>query len=100
MKALIKRAQVLGVIDQSSATRLYKQYSARRYTVQEPYALTPEPSTIITGAIRVHVTEHDYIEDGLAEAVLLTPDEFQADLMHKARRETNVVSLFGATANA
>jgi Zn-dependent peptidase ImmA (M78 family) len=94
MKALIKRAQVLGTIDVPTATRLYKQYSARRYNVQEPYPLAPEPSTIIASAIRVHLDEHEYTAEELAEAVLLGPDEFERDLMGSVRHRLNVVNLF------
>jgi Zn-dependent peptidase ImmA (M78 family)/transcriptional regulator with XRE-family HTH domain len=96
MKALIKRAQVVGAIDASAATRLYKQYSVRRYNVQEPYPLVPERSTIIAEAIRVHLEEHEYTAQELAEAVLLTPDEFERDLMAAPRRHSNVVALFPA----
>lgn len=97
MKALIKRAQVLGSIDPVTATRLYKQYSARRYNVQEPYPLPSEPPTIIPSAIRVHLTDHNYSPEELAEAILLEPDEFERDLLGIVRSRLNVVSLFPAT---
>jgi Zn-dependent peptidase ImmA (M78 family)/transcriptional regulator with XRE-family HTH domain len=94
MKALIKRAQVLGVIDKPASVRLYKQYSARRYNVREPYPLPPEPSTIRTEAIRVYLDDHDYTPNEVAEAMLLSFDEFQRDLMKGPQRYSNVVSLF------
>jgi Zn-dependent peptidase ImmA (M78 family)/transcriptional regulator with XRE-family HTH domain len=98
MKAVIKRAQVLGAIDVATSTRLYKQYSARRYHTSEPYPLSPEPPTLIDSAIRVHLEEHGYTREELAEALLLTVQEFGRDFSRnepEARaREGNVVSLF------
>src|SRR5207248_2555428 len=76
MKALITRAARLGAIDAAASTRLYKQYSARRYNVQEPYSLPPEPPSLIDAAIRVHYEDHDYSPAELAAAMRLNPDEF------------------------
>jgi len=45
----------------------------------------------------VHLDQHDYSPDELAEAVLLTPEEFERDLMHAPRSPSNVVSLFGSS---
>jgi Zn-dependent peptidase ImmA (M78 family)/DNA-binding XRE family transcriptional regulator len=92
MKAIIKRAEVLGAIDRAAATRLYKQYSARRYHTQEPYALSPEPPTLIGEAIRVHLQEHRYTREELAEALLLTPKEFGEEFMGDSRYQENVFS--------
>ncbi len=99
MKAVIKRAEAIGAIDRSAAVRLYKQHSARGYTRAEPYALDPEPPTIIREAIRIHLQEHDYTPAELAEAVRLTPGEFQHDFMgmHERSHDSNVISLFGAS---
>ncbi len=94
MKAIIKRAQVLGAIDVVTATRFYKQYSARRYNTREPYPLSAEPPTIIDQAIRVHLDEHGYTASELAEAVLLEQEEFERDLMRLPPRHGNVISLF------
>jgi Zn-dependent peptidase ImmA (M78 family) len=96
MKALIKRADVVGAINHASATRLYKQYSARRYNVQEPYPLASERSTIIPEAIRVHLEQHGYTRGELAEAVLLRVDEFERDLMGSISTKSNVIRLFPA----
>lgn len=96
MKAVIKRAEAIGAIDRASAVRLYKQHSARGYTRAEPYALDAEPPTIVREAIRVHLQEHDYTPTELAEAVRLTPGEFQRDFMgvHGHSHDSNVISLF------
>jgi Zn-dependent peptidase ImmA (M78 family)/transcriptional regulator with XRE-family HTH domain len=95
MKGVIKRAQTLGVIDPKVAVRLYKQHSARGYNAAEPYPLPPEPPTLVRTAIRVHLNEHGYTADELAEAVLLSRSEFGRDFLEDApRRDDNVVSLF------
>lgn len=97
MKAVIKRAQAIGAIDNTTAVRLYKQHSARGYNRAEPYPLDPEPPTIISEAIRIHLQEHNYTPAELAEAVRLLPGEFQHDFMgiHERSHPHNVISLFG-----
>lgn len=101
MKAVIKRAEAIGMIDRAAAVRLYKQHSARGYTRGEPYQLDPEPPTIISEAIRVHLQEHDYTATELAEAIRLTPGEFERDFLgahehaHGHVHADNVISLFG-----
>jgi Zn-dependent peptidase ImmA (M78 family)/transcriptional regulator with XRE-family HTH domain len=97
MKAIIKRAQVIGAIDMPAATRLYKQYSARRYNTQEPYPLSPEPPSLITDAVGVHRTHHGYDTEELAAAVLLLSQEFTQKFTraHDVAHASNVISLFG-----
>jgi Zn-dependent peptidase ImmA (M78 family) len=84
MKGVIKRAQVVGAIDAKTATRLYKQHSARGYNAAEPYPLKVEPSTLVDAAINVHLQEHGYTRDELAEAAMLTPKEFTRDFLKEA----------------
>jgi len=96
MKGIIKRAQVIGALDVTTATRLYKQHSARRYNTREPYALSPEPPTLIGQAIHVHLTDHGYTTDELAEVLRLTAREFARDFLAEpeSSRYDNVVNLF------
>ena len=84
MKGVIKRARVVGAIDTKAATRLYKQHSARGYNAAEPYPLKSERSTLVDAAIDVHLREHGYSKDQLAEAALLTPQEFVRDFLKEA----------------
>jgi Zn-dependent peptidase ImmA (M78 family)/transcriptional regulator with XRE-family HTH domain len=101
MKGVIKRARVVDAIDQKTATRLYKQHSARGYNAAEPYALRPEPATLVDAAIQVHLRDHGYTEEQLAEAAMLTPEEFVRDFLredsvsprHGDLRPDNVISL-------
>jgi Zn-dependent peptidase ImmA (M78 family)/DNA-binding XRE family transcriptional regulator len=103
MKGVIKRARVVGAIDTKAATRLYKQHSARGYNAAEPYPLKSERSTLVDAAINVHLREHGYSKDQLAEAALLTPQEFVRDFLkeapvakeirHSAVKPDNVISL-------
>jgi Zn-dependent peptidase ImmA (M78 family) len=81
MKALIKRAEVIGAIDKTAATRLYKQYSARRWNNAEPYPLPPESPSLIREAARVHFQDHGYSVAELADAVRLTEDELRRELL-------------------
>jgi Zn-dependent peptidase ImmA (M78 family)/transcriptional regulator with XRE-family HTH domain len=97
MKAVIRRAQRLGAIDQAKAVRLYKQYSARGYNTREPYTLSPEPATLIHDAIRVQLAENEYTPETLAEAVRLNYNEFAEKLMGAMApiAPANIVNLFG-----
>lgn len=97
MKGIIKRASAIGAIDRQTAVRLYKQNSARGYNAAEPYPLPPEPPTLVHDAIRVHLQDHGYSRDELAEAVRLLPEEFGRDLLgeHERVHSGNVVNLFG-----
>jgi Zn-dependent peptidase ImmA (M78 family) len=83
MKALIKRAEVIGAISRDQAVRLYKQYSARRWNSAEPYPISPEQPTLVSEAVRVHLQEHQYTIPELAQAVRLNEDEFRADFLGK-----------------
>jgi Zn-dependent peptidase ImmA (M78 family) len=99
MKAVIKRAQAIGAINQQAAVRLYKQHSARGYNTVEPYPLPPEPPTLINRAIQVHLQEHGYSHAELAEAMLLTPDDLARDFLRAPIAGDNVVSLFRPVAS-
>lgn len=81
MKALIKRAEVTAAVSRTEAVRLYKQYSARRWNNAEPYPLSPEPPTLIREAARVHLRDHGYTVAELADAVRLSTEELEADLL-------------------
>jgi Zn-dependent peptidase ImmA (M78 family) len=98
MKAVIKRAQVIGAIEPGAATRLYKQHSARGYNTAEPYPVAAEPPTLPARAIGVHLRDHDYSRAELAQALMLSPSEFSRDFLGEAdaASERNVVSLFAA----
>lgn len=94
MKGIIKRAQVVGAIDQKTAVRLYKQHSARGYNSAEPYPLPPEPPTLVETAIHVHLGEHGYTRDELAEAIRLNPSEFRRDFLGEPEPDqANVINL-------
>jgi Zn-dependent peptidase ImmA (M78 family) len=100
MKGVIRRAKAVGALDPKTATRLYKQHSARGYNSAEPYPLKPEPPTLVNAAIKVHLEEHGYTRDELAEAALLTTQEFSRDFLgeaasiqHKDLKPNNVFSL-------
>lgn len=102
MKGLIKRAQVTGALDKQTATRLYKQHSARGYNAAEPYPLPPEPPTLVKQAIDVHLQDHEYTPAELATAIRLDTTEFYTGLLGKPApaHGGNVISLFDASASA
>ena len=89
MKAIIKRAEVLGSIDRDSAVRLYKRYSALRWNAVEPYPLPAETPTLIREAARVHFEQHGYSTAELAEAVRLTANELERALLNRRRPAGN-----------
>jgi len=94
MKAVIKRAQSIGGIDQQTAVKLYKQHSARGYNTAEPYAIRPEPPTLVQQAVDVHLTEHGYTASELAQAIRMSRTELFRDLLGQAVPGDNVISLF------
>lgn len=96
MKGIIKRGQAIGAIDQPSATRLYKQHSARGYNTAEPYPLSSEPPTLVQQAINAHLQDFEYTPAELAAAVRLDTAEFYAGLLGKPvpAHGGNVISLF------
>jgi len=81
MKALIKRAEVIGAIDRAQAVRLYKQYSAHHWHNAEPWPLPIEEPTLLREAANVHFRDHDYSASELAAAVRLTEPEFRRELL-------------------
>lgn len=100
MKGIIKRAQAIGAVDPKAALRLYKQHSARGYNAAEPYPLPPEPPTLVQTAINVHLQEHGYTRDELAEAILLNPADFRQQFLGEPEPSEpepagrNVINLF------
>lgn len=98
MKAVIKRAESIGAITRQVAVRLYKQHSARGFNTAEPYPLPPEPATLLQQAIVVHLREHGYSHDELAEAIRLLPGEFGREFLghHERTHSGNVVNLFSS----
>lgn len=95
MKAVITRARAIGAINDATATRLYKQHSARGYNSAEPYALQEEPPSLVDEALAVHLQEHGYSQRDLAEAMGLTPAELVRDFLKQPGWGGNVISLFG-----
>ncbi len=81
MKALIKRAETLGAIDRNSAAKMYKQYSARRWNFAEPHPLPIEQPTLIQSAAKVHLGDHGYTVDELAQAVRLSKGELVTEFL-------------------
>ena len=100
MKGIIKRAQTLGAIDPRTATRLYKQHSARGYNTIEPYPVPPERPTLVDQAINLRLGEYEYSTEELAASVLLNRDEFYTSLLGQLPPEANVIPLFGSPAPA
>lgn len=93
MKALIKRAEVIGAVGRAEAVRLYKQYSARRWNNAEPYPLPSESPTLVREAARVHLQEHGYTMRELADAVRLYEDELRCELLGDTGTNTRSLSL-------
>jgi len=81
MKSLITRAKKTGALEEAGAVRLYKQYSARRWTNAEPYPIPVEPPTLVQEAVRVHLKDHGYSQKELATAVRLSEAEFERELL-------------------
>ncbi len=98
MKGIIRRATAIGAIDSQQGVRLYKQHSARGYNAAEPYPLPAEPPTLVDHAITIHLQEHGYTQEELAESVGLLPGEFAKKFLGDDAWGSNVISLFGSSA--
>jgi Zn-dependent peptidase ImmA (M78 family) len=96
IKALIVRAERTGGVDSDAARRLYKQYSARGYNVDEPYPLPPELPTLVAAGFDVHLNDHGYTMRELGENVvyLNEPECSSEFLPGRTRSRGNVVQLF------
>jgi Zn-dependent peptidase ImmA (M78 family) len=98
MKAVITRARAIEAIDKATAIKLYKQHSARGYNTAEPYPLPDEEPSLIDEAIRVHLHDHRYSHQDLADAMHLTVNELGREFLDEPERGENVISLFGDSA--
>lgn len=81
MKTLIRRAETLDAIDRNTAAKMYKQYSARRWNFAEPHPLPVEEPSLIRSAAKVHLGDHGYSMDELAEAVRLSKGELLTEFL-------------------
>lgn len=75
MRNLITRADRLGCITPSRSRSLYVQLSQKGYVANEPYPLSPEEPSLVGKALRVHLEDHKYARQELAELVVLYEDE-------------------------
>lgn len=96
MKGIIKGAHAIGAINQATATRLYKQHSARGYNTAEPYPLSPEPPTLTATAAHIRLDELGYSPSELAAAVYLSEGEFYRCFLGEEppAQGSNVIGLF------
>lgn len=78
MRNLITRAARLDAITPSRSRSLYVQLSRQGYATEEPYPRQPEEPSLMAQAFRIHVEEHGYSQQELADAVLLNKDELVA----------------------
>lgn len=78
ISALIRRARDLGAIDDRRYTSLNVIRSKKGWTKMEPASFPPDRSTVFNDLIRVHIEQHGYSADELAEIVGLGLDEFCA----------------------
>ena len=93
MKALIHRADSLACISRADAVRLYKQYSARKFNIEEPYEIPAERPTLAAQAAQVHLTEHGYSPKELRDALRLTADGdyYEVTGLSKGRGNLSIV---------
>lgn len=77
MKALINTAGKLGSLPESKVRSSFVQYSRSGWNRREPHPLAPENPSVIRDAIGVHIGQHGYTVDELAQVVLLRTDEFR-----------------------
>ncbi len=76
ISALVRRARDLGVIDDSRYKSLMVSMSQKGWRKAEPVEVQHDHPTVMSALIRVHLAEHGYTFDELAQVVALNPDEF------------------------
>lgn len=77
MSAIVMAAKKYGALPQSRVNSLFVQLSRAGYRTNEPYPLSEETPSVLDAAIDVHLREHGYSEDQLAEVVGLNTPEFR-----------------------
>jgi Zn-dependent peptidase ImmA (M78 family)/transcriptional regulator with XRE-family HTH domain len=76
--AVIRRAFDLNQINESRYKSLNIMRTKKGWHRNEPVAFDHEPPTVVTSLVRVHLDEHGYGVDELAEVLGLHVDEFRA----------------------
>jgi len=76
ISALVRRARDLGVIDDSRYKSLMVSMSQKGWRKAEPVEVQHDHPTVMSALIQVHLAEHGYSFDELAQVVALNPDEF------------------------
>lgn len=77
MNALVMAARSTGSLPPSRVNSLFVQLSRSGYRTNEPFTLSPEDPSLLQTAIDVHLREHSYSVEELAEITGLYPDEFK-----------------------
>ncbi|WP_223227784.1 XRE family transcriptional regulator [Leifsonia xyli] len=78
ISALIRRAYDLGVIENTRYKSLMVSMSQKGWRKSEPIEVTRDHPTVVSSLIKVHLTDHNYTFDELAQVVALNRDEFAA----------------------
>jgi Zn-dependent peptidase ImmA (M78 family) len=67
MQMIAMRAMQIGAISSHELSRLYREFGARGYRVNEPVHIAPEQPSVINAALRIHREQHGYSELELAD---------------------------------
>lgn len=86
MAALIKRSFDLGKIGESYYRKLFTQLGKFNYRTSEPVELPAEEPTILRDIIGVHLKDHHYSTQELANMLALHENEFLAQYMPESQR--------------
>jgi Zn-dependent peptidase ImmA (M78 family)/transcriptional regulator with XRE-family HTH domain len=76
IQCLITRAQSVGRITDSHASRLWRQISAMGYRKQEPVEIPREQPNLLTELVRVHLEDLSYSQEQLSATLYMTPPDF------------------------
>jgi Zn-dependent peptidase ImmA (M78 family) len=78
MSAIIRRARDLGVVDDRRYKSLNVSISQKGWRKAEPVDVGKDEASVVSSLLAVHLSEHGYSVEELAEVVALRPDEFTA----------------------
>jgi Zn-dependent peptidase ImmA (M78 family)/transcriptional regulator with XRE-family HTH domain len=76
MSSLLMKAQSLGRISESHATRLWRQMSMMGYRKQEPVQVPREQPGLMAELVRVHLEDLQYTNEQLSSALHMNVEEF------------------------
>ena len=94
MRALVRRAKGLGLLNQQEYRNFQINFSRRGMAKSEPILLSEEKPFVLNQIIKLHMNELDYSEDELARIMKLSLSEFQDKFIEQETPKLKVLRDF------